>query len=48
MHSGLVITPMNPAYTAPEISRQLVASKATVLVTHTDIREKVQCAVFSV
>merc|ERR1719150_421265 len=32
---------MNPAYTPPEISRQLKASKATVLVTHTSITEKV-------
>jgi len=41
LHSGLTITPMNPAYTPPEISRQLKASKATVLVTHTSITEKV-------
>jgi len=41
LHSGLTITPMNPAYTAPEISRQLKASNATVLITHTSITEKV-------
>jgi len=41
LHSGLAITPINPSYTAPEISRQLAASGATVLVTHTDIADKV-------
>ncbi len=34
LHSGLVVTPMSPAYTPPEIARQLEASQATVLVSH--------------
>jgi len=42
LHSGLTITPMNPAYTAHEISRQLNASKAKVLFTHASILEKVK------
>jgi len=41
LHSGLVVTPMNPAYTAPEIARQLLASNAKALFTHSSILDKV-------
>ena len=34
LHSGIAITTLNPAYTAHEISRQLLASRATAIVSH--------------
>lgn len=41
LHSGLVVTTINPLYTPHEISRQLTASKATVIFSHVSIQEKV-------
>jgi len=33
LHSGLTVTPLNPLYTAPEISKQLEAAGAKALIT---------------
>ena len=42
LYLGITITPINPAYTAHEISRQLSASQATVIFGHHSIHDKLQ------
>ena len=42
LYLGITITPINPAYTAHEISRQLAASQATVIFGHHSIHDKLQ------
>ena len=44
LHAGLTVSPVNPAYTGPEISRQLAASAARLVVCHSAVRDKVQQA----
>ena len=42
LYLGIAITPINPAYTANEISRQLSASKASVIFGHSSIVDKLK------
>ena len=42
LYLGIAITPINPAYTAHEISRQLSASKASVIFGHSSIGDKLK------
>ena len=42
LYLGIVVTPINSAYTAQEISRQLSASKASVIFGHTSIVDKLK------
>ena len=42
LYLGIAITPINPAYTAHEISRQLSASKASVIFGHSSIVDKLK------
>ena len=42
LYLGIAITPINPAYTAHEISRQLSASNASVVFGHTSIVDKMK------
>ena len=37
----MCVTPINPAYTAPEINRQLKSSSAKVIFSHASISDKV-------
>ena len=40
LYLGLVLTPINPSYTAPEISRQLSSSKARLMFSHSSLQDK--------
>jgi len=42
LYLGITITPINPAYTAHEISRQICASKASVIFGHNSVVEKLK------
>ena len=42
LYLGVTITPINPAYTAFEISRQLTASRASVVFSHSDHNDKIK------
>ena len=40
LYLGLCVTPINPAYTAPEITRQLKAASASIIFSQTSISDK--------
>ena len=40
LYLGVVLTPINPSYTAPEISRQLSSSSARLVFSHSSLTEK--------
>ena len=40
LYLGVVLTPINPSYTAPEISRQLGSSSARLVFSHDSLAEK--------
>ena len=40
LYLGVVLTPINPGYTAPEISRQLSSSSARLVFSHSSLTEK--------
>ena len=40
LYLGVVLTPINPSYTPPEISRQLGSSRAVMMFSHSSLAEK--------